>query len=280
MLRKINTFIHVFLNSLLPLDTYYKKLKTAPFKFSFKYFLALMFMIATFSGLAISHKLLITKDSLHIYKEINSVLENYPENLVIRIKNGQLMTSFDRPYIVFMTIDSVPRPILVIDEFATPGKRDLYRTPILLTGSSVVINIDDTTQVMRYEPGLDVKVTKSNIDLVKNRLKIVSIIFPAILLSLLLFFITIYFVFMTIMAMLILALLSIVYFLIVRRMVPTLTFSKTWQISLHSATLPIILGTVTSLTRLTPPSPLMIPFIYVLFLGAALYEVYYAGPKR
>lgn len=280
MKKKITTFVHVFVNSLLPLDSYYRKLKNVRFTFSLKYFLTIMLIISFLSVLSPAVSFIFRNPPWHLAGAISNSLKDFPSDLVITIRQGNLITNYDRPYILWLQNGEVPTPLLVIDEFSTASKQEQYSSPILLTGSSIALNFQNTTQVIPIDKTLNLSFSKKNaqeLDRAFSRLKIIIIFtIPFLLLAIgvLYFFLT------ATIALVLLSILSAVVFVIARLKIVDLKYSKVYQISLHSATLPLILGSAISILGLTMPIKLWIPGVYILFLGAAIFEVYLAGPKR
>lgn len=280
MMKKLRTFIHVFINSLIPLDKYYKKLEHTPFLFSFKYFLTVMFFISILSVLSLSHFFFFVISPRQLSQAVMQTLDNFPNDLTVRIVDGHLMTNLDRPYIAWARIKNIPQPLLVIDEFAQPSKRDEYQTPVLLTENALVVSYKNTSQVMRLSPDINLRITKSEAVALKKTLGKLGVLLILIFPVLLVISMIAYFIFGTALTFFLLAIMSGVVFIIGRFKINSLNFQKVFQISLHSSTLPLLSGSGMTFFGLAVPFVFWLPFMHILFLGAALYEVYSAGPKR
>lgn len=283
-MKKIKTFFHVFINSLFPLDYYYKKIVKTPFSFSLKYFFALIFAL---NFILISVFILrnwFIKNNVNEFKInlINS-LNNYPENLIITIKNNQLTTNFDRPYIFWLNYKKIPHPLIVIDERATEDKiYNFDSTSLLVNSNGFIIK---TAKGQRYYPFKffkeDLTINKQSVDYLKNlifRFSEFSLLLIPIILVLLPIILTLYFF---LVKMFYLALISLIAFWAIKILKIKTKYKKVFQISLHSATFPL----VCEFAILTLTWRLKFPFWYLfltlVFFSTAIYETYcYQTPAK
>ncbi|MFQ5451951.1 MAG: DUF1189 family protein [Candidatus Paceibacterota bacterium] len=279
-MQKVRTFLHVFVNSLLPLDSYYKKLHTTAFTFSVKYFTALIFIVSLFSVLAVSVR------TFYLNSRIDDVaaasiktIQNYPQDLYIKIVDGRLLTNYDKPFIAWFEYKGIPHPILVIDPLATPSKIDQYDTPILLTQDTAVVRFGDTIRIMRFNQNMNVTITQQSMLELQSFVEQLFAALPSIVTVFILLGSVIFFLIVFVYKAIYLALLALVIFILARFFFKSLQYLKTYQIALHASTTPILLEFLTSLLRVQIQIPYWVVLLHVLFLSAALYETY-AAPKN
>jgi len=277
-MKKIKTFFHVLVNSLFPLDHYYRKILKSRLLFSLKYFLALVFSLTFVFILVFLFKNLLINNSLtQLRASLIKSLDNYPPDLVITIKNNRLFTNFDRPYIFWVEYRNVPHPVLVVDERATVEKIYQFDSTAILVNANGVIKrtVGGKLRFYPFKFKNDVIVNKQVINNWKNLVSRFFVFFQISLpfflilaflgLGLLIFFSQIIF----------LALISLIGFWLSKIFKLKTNYKKLFQLSLHSNTLPLI-------------SEFVILFLFwrlkffpyyllltLIFFATAIYEAYH-----
>ena len=277
MRKKIKAFFHVFLNSFFPSNNYYKKIIKDRFLFSFKYFSSLIFI---FTGLLFSIFLIknfILKNSvLELKKNLIISLDNYPQDLVITIKNNRLTTNFDRPYIFWVKYNNIPHPLLAIDERAPKGKVYHYdSTTVLINASGIAKRINGRISYYPFNIKNNLVINKEYVNnlkkLILNFFKFYQVFFPLIL-FLLFTFIFFFFFFKNIIYLFIISFFG---FLLIKLFHINTTYKKIFQISLHSNTVPLVCEFVVLALSWSIKSSFCYLFLALIFFSVAIYEVYF-----
>lgn len=280
-MRKINTFFHVLLNSLLPLKPYYKKLHTTRLSFSIKYFFTLIILLN-----ALGITLLLLRHSSFIrqrtdpYASFMSSLDSYPQDLVVRISNGHLTTNSDQPYFMWIIKDTVPHPLVVVDKQARMTDNDRYEATVLLASNGIVFTFDDKPQYYGFSSADSYVIDHSTISALKDKFSMNS---PKLPFYILLAGIGLFLVVPLIIGIFNLILLSIVsygVFFVTRTFFKHahVKYRNVLQVSLHTSTIPLIIDFLFFGLGITIAIPLGTTLLYILFLTGGMYEVY--GVKR
>jgi hypothetical protein len=137
-MKKVKAFLHIFLNSLIPNASYYRKILNTRFFFSFKYFLSLIILLSLVLIFNLLNKYSPPK-IIHWLTQINKTIDQFPPDLNLFINNGSLITSYNRPYFIWVKDEKNKlRLLLVVDESASLEKINQYQSMALLRGSSRV----------------------------------------------------------------------------------------------------------------------------------------------
>jgi hypothetical protein len=266
MSKKVKTFFHVFTKSLIPQPEYYRKIVRSRLSFSLKYFISLSALIYLFFVFI----LLLKINPIKLIQWKTNVVDNltkYPDDLVINVENGNLITTYNRPYFFWLNDIDKKNLLLVIDQTALPDKILKYRSVFLLTGNSFVTRKNDAITAIPFK-NLSFKIDKNVISNALNGLTVglslilfsifillLLIILPIIVLSLNLFYVLISGFFI---------------FIIYRFFSHKIPYKKILQLSFHSSTIPLLIGYC-----LCKLNPFALFFLIVIFLGVGVYEVYF-----
>ena len=179
----VGSFIHVLVNSFFPKLDYYQKLPKTRFLFSFKYFVALIFILNTILLSIFLIKIATSFDLKQVQQSLYKSLDSYPADLTITIKNNRLMTTYDRPYIMYFNYNGVPHPLIVVDEFATAEKINSYEAAILLTRDGFAVRQnEDNIQFYNYKQNNAVSISKEGVTKFKKAVTTVFNLLPLLLL--------------------------------------------------------------------------------------------------
>lgn len=142
-MKLIRTFFYSLKKSLIE-PKYYQDIKKTNFWFSFKYLLFLFFILTLINSLFLGSKYLYNRP--FIQPEVNKIyLEAknlYPEELELKVRNGQLATNVQEPY-VFNFDKTKPSKInqmnlLTIDTNGSIENYPEYNTYVLATKNAIV----------------------------------------------------------------------------------------------------------------------------------------------
>ncbi len=294
MRRKVNTFFHVFKQSLFPRPSYYKKIPRSPFIFSLKYFSSLILIL----NFLLVFFIIIQYHPQRINRTLNSLivsLKTFPKDLVINVRNGRLFTSYDHPYLFWSKVNGKLKLLLVIDETANTTKINQYNSYILINNKEVVFKTDNrpannfyVLPLTRYgDQTLNISFVKKIIQILISFQSLLIFIYPAIVIMLLIIlpigsFLTNFF-YLSIISLIVYAVFKVYFH-------KKIHYKKTFQISLHAVTFPLILdyflitfkpsiGTNIKLKSIIPPSVAFV-ILLAIFVFTAVYEAYQNGKNH
>lgn len=286
MMQKVKAFFHVFVNSLIPQAAYYHKILQARLSFSFKYFLSLVIVLNLLLSLFYALKLNPLKINMGLTNLINS-LEKFPAELTIDIKNSQLTTNHNRPYFLWFDYQDTKHLLLVIDETAAPQKIKEYNSYILVTGNDIVLKDKNKNlgySLVNLSVLKDQIITKQTVNEVESSLvkirQLLILAYPAAFAIFFTFFL-LSSLFTTTLYILIASGLTFVLYklFLYKKASPKLT--KTFQISLHSITLPLFLNYLYGAFNLRSfYQPILFLLLFIIFTAVGLYEGYTHQPHR
>lgn len=274
-MQKVKTFFHVFVNSLLPQANYYHKLLKTPFSFSIKYFFILVFFVNFIFTILFLVRLQ-NSGYLSLKDTVPASLEKYPSNLSITIENGRLHTNSDKPFFFWLDIGKTKRLVAVVDETATSDKIIAYNSLLLLTSEKLVVkkNAERIIEDIPYG-NTNLKINKTYVENLRQDLirmfSLGAVLVPIVLLALApLLFILLYLIYFFIITLLV--------FIPFKFFSKKIRLSKSFQLSLHAVTLPVVIDYGLCLFK---PEIAFYPVIYWVFLGltvlfifAGIYEAF------
>ncbi len=273
--RQTKTFLHVLRHSLVPYDNYYGiVLHKTKFSFSLKYFftlsalLVLFEMVALFTGVSHAYPFFTSQSGL------SAIIEQIPEDLVLTLQQGKLLTNSDRPVIVFNPDIAAAGTLLVIDTKADKNKVYEYNARYLLTESELITNMDGQRMSFEYRNKHFLKnsLSISIGEIARHSSKIIWTVFFLLMIMLPLLVSAARFI--------LLCLISVIVYVLSMRIIHGLNMSKVLQISFHAATAPLIIQTLTSMAGLPVPlSFWWFNIMITIFLFASLYEAYVLSSK-
>lgn len=277
MPKKIKTFFHILINSFFPLEDYYKKILKTRLLFSLKYFFTLIFLFNFALWLSFIFKNLIFYNALGEFQtSLIKAFDNYPQNLIIKIRNNRLTSNFDRPYIFWLNYKNVPHPVFVIDERATKEKVYQYdSTAILINSDGVIKRTNFGLRFYPFRMKNDFIITKERVNQLKKIIlrffKLFQVLIP-LLLGLLFI---ILFIFFSLVKIFSLAIISLLGFLVTKLFGIRTHFKKVFQISLHSVTLPLVYELSIFLWVFRKEVFFWYLLLALVFFAIAVYEVYF-----
>ncbi|MBI2641655.1 DUF1189 family protein [Candidatus Roizmanbacteria bacterium] len=279
-MTKLKTFWHVFTNSLIPNTSYYHKILKSPFSFSLKYFLTLIVILNLLFGAFLALKLNPWK--IHeTFQSLVSSLDEFPNNLTISVKDGVLMTNYNKPYFLWFDYKDSKRLLLVIDETATAEKIYEYRSDMLLTrGELVIRNPKDTSeiQILNLSYVNQQTINKDIIlkvqEYIREITRFILLSYPLLLILTMIFLVLASF-FSTALYLVIASAVVYIFYLFFLRKKTQPTFKNAFQISLHSITTPLLLNYVLGMFYLgIPLLPFFFLFLIVVFTFAGIYDAH------
>ncbi|MFN4212556.1 MAG: hypothetical protein ACK4FL_01165 [Microgenomates group bacterium] len=245
-MKKVKSFFHIFKNSLIPTSNYYHKIIRTPLKFSFKYFITLIFLLTLFLFLVLG-KNFNPKKILTILNSLNLSLENYPSDLTIYIDNGTALSNYNHPYFFWLDNQNKKTLLFVFDETAELSKIKTYKSFILMNSKNLVFNLnqiglDKNFYIQPLNQLPNQKFGKDQVLQINNLLKKIIKNYPLIYLSLGFSIFALIFIFTTFFTLFYLLLSTIIVFIAWRFFLKKkFHLKKIFQISLHTATFPLIL---------------------------------------
>lgn len=290
---KLKTFFRTFYKSASS-PKYYAEVVQAKFSFSLKFFFFYFLLYALVGVTYLTWAVFLPMDR-EVKKLPDKILETYPAELTIKIKNGQVSTNVKEPYsIPFPTnlfpLESLPAEanlniggtrqplqnlshfnLLTIDTQAQVTDIAKYNTLALLTKDSVSV-IGDQGDIRVY-PLREIK------DLTINKLvvfSLIQVIAPYLKYVVPVFAIFAFLalaVFLPLGKMFYLLLFSLLILIVGKLMRLPLGYGKYYQVGLHTMVVWSTLEGIMSLARFRIPIPLLGTIILLIFATIALWGI-------
>src|SRR3989338_1929161 len=243
MTSKVKTFFHIFTGSLIPRSIYYHKIPHVRYRFSGLYFFFLIvFLNAIFTGFVV-----IKMNPFRVQQVTQSLLtalENYPNNLTIKIQNGSMTTNSDKPYLLWLDYQDKKHLLVVVDQEASPSKISEYNSFLLLTGNEIVYWNRNycSKQIGTVSYPFNEEITIQTVKRIQNAIiKLVTILllsYPS--LAILLFLLFTVSSFVVTLGYLLIASAGVYLLFGLLKKKNRLPFRKMFQISLHAVTPPFV----------------------------------------
>lgn len=278
-LFRIKSFFDTLVKSLTKFE-FYREILKLKFSFSLRYLFFLFYLVSLVTSIvfAVSILVLILPKLPQVVSTVyNKAATLYPPGLVVSVKNGVLSTNEKEPYYVdslsqlglskgvshFITIDTNANPsdiknentqvLVTRDAFVTLDRNNSYQVYPIDTKTNVTIDANFykkiLTQILPYlrylEPGLIILLILS------------LLVWPFVAAA-----------FSLLIELIYLFIFSAVFFLVVKLIKKKLTFAKTYQLVMHGATLPILLGFVVGTFGIHMPFllPSAILFVFMILV--------------
>ncbi len=291
-MKKVKTFIHVFINSLIPQTNYYPKILHTNFFFSLQYYILLLLILSIIFLVSLPFKYSPNK----INAELDAViagLNQFPDNLKININNGDLITNYDRPYLMWIDYNNQKILLFAVDESDSLPNSDL-KPILLLTGQNLQVNLGGNRSSVIPLNNLKIKtIDKQLTNSLITSITIFQRLLPIFAIGLFLIMLILVpigsFIINTIY-ILIASLIAYGVFRIFIKRQPS--FKKTLQISFHAITLPLIIDYFLIITKPTiytnngniPKIPVALPLLFLILLSVfvfgGIYEAHYRHIKK
>lgn len=259
---------------------YYQELLTKPFSYSFKYYLLFSLCLVFIVTIPSSIKA-VPKAKEGIKSASSFVVEKYPEELEIKIKDGKAETNVEEPYFIKIPkegLDSSEKNfktenLLVIDTKAGTDldKFDEYKTVLLLTGENLVYYTDEKITAQPLKEMGSITINKNEIKSFVAKATpyldaFVSLLPALILVALLLkfFVLCVYLIFG-----------ALLIFVAAKIVKVDIQYGKAYQIGLHLMTLPILATTIEGWV----PN-LHVPFLFTILLVVGSFLNLKPGEKK
>ncbi len=270
-MRKVKIFTRTFWNSLTK-PSYYKDINEAKFSFSFKYLLSLFLLVSFIVGVSISARTLgfISQTPKFVESTKSFMVEAYPKELKLTLKEGKITTNVKEPYFVDLAEDkkAAIEPFEHLIAISTKGNAEDIKkldSLFLLTADNLivsegtasgnyrVISLNNALSKIPNGVSMDKPLFISILDkFTPYMLKVLPRIIIGISLLILIFYPllrgTFGFIFQTVF-LLPAALILFIGAKIAKR---KLSFAKMYQMSLHGATIPVTLSFVFGFSGLYP----------------------------
>ena len=215
---------------------FYTELRATPISFSFKYFwkLALLFAVL---GLIVGSAVFIPKANRAIEALPANIVEWYPQDLVLTIKDGKVSSNQKEPYFIVITGDER----IVIDT-KTPFSSQQFETydvRIWMTEDSIVFKNGQQTQVTSLVDASDIVIDRDLVVNVGVKLEELLDILPTVIIPIVAFLAGFFYVLYNAFYLLIVALLVMLMGHIMRQ---KFTYAMSYRIALHAMTLPLFVS--------------------------------------
>lgn len=259
-MQKIRTFFYSFYKSCTS-PAYYADILKAPMSFSWKYF----FLFNLLSSLILIVPVSIAVFTFNPQEIATNLINNYPQDLILNLKSGKLSVNQPLPYsvsdlVTFIADKDIQKPSQVLG----------YKTAAVVTESTIYILKNQNSSEVRFYPIPD---TTPDFTLNKNIIEsfattVFELPFFKYKLYLPAFIVLVVLVIYPSLIsyrLLTLSLYSLIVFLLSKFIISKLklSFSKTFQVGIHSLTPVLIVAFLSSFT----PVPISGFFFLLVFLA-------------
>jgi len=273
-MKRLETFFASLFRSMSD-PTYYPDILKAKLSFSFKYFFGLTCIISFILTIFISFRFLLPLHQLLIPLP-QKIVDLFPDELTITIKDGILSTNIEEPYYVPLDmvrklLNNIEKPVLgvstelpvylvVIDTLATIEDYEDYGTFFLVTQKHLIYqNENGNIEIIPFSEMnnfvLHKGVVAAYADAAKPWVsKIVPVLIPFVFLTLWWGSFLWYLVYLLPV--------SLISFLIAKLIGLSLPYPKLYQLMLHLLTAPLLIFSILGMVDLYP----MLPFFFTLIV--------------
>ena len=106
MRRKVKTFLHVFVSSVVPQTSYYAKILKSKFAFSLLYSFILLSLVTGVVFALVFYQ--VSRNNIGNIKQcLNSSMNEVPSNFVLNVRDGFLSTNHELPLLCGSTATNV-----------------------------------------------------------------------------------------------------------------------------------------------------------------------------
>lgn len=278
MRRKVKTFLHVFVSSVVPQTSYYAKILKSKFTFSLLYSFILLSLVTGIVFALVFYQA--GRNNIGNIKQcLNSSMNEIPSNFVLNVRDGLLSTNHELPLFVWFNCDERVQLLAVVDERGVSKNINSFGAQLLVTGSEIVLKYKTNTYAVpinKYISNLHLD-KQSIITYVNQGFEVLAFYIPFFTLALILSTPLLVYV-ATIITILLSSLCVRLFYHLFRK---HYSFKKTIQIGLHSCTLPLLTLILFVLF------PIHIINTYILFFAlvfifqlVAVYEGHYIKERR
>lgn len=263
-MKKVKAAFYVFIKSLTE-ETYYKDIIKMNLGFSIKY----IFVIALFATAITIPR--IAKPLLTNFKDLlnnvsSELLNYYPDDLVITIKDGEMSINQPEPYYFeipseledySMENDEYPEYLAVFDSEGTLDDLENYKTVMLMNKKNILIKENNSIEVYPIKDAPDTEVTEEKVAEAVRALEKVIRTLPYIVLSLVIIIALVYYFGFRLLYLFPVA---FVLMMIGKTKNQTYEFKQYYMIAIHAMTMPLIFEVLASIVGLN----INLPFWFML----------------
>ncbi len=270
-MKKVKAILTTFFHSFVPQDSYYPKLLHTQLKFSIKYYLILiLFFSFVLTGVVFYRY---SPNKIMSYKNaITQSLSSFPENSIVRIKDGVLEMNQNKP--LFLWIYREGKPLFV---FMAHTKDDLTLTntplPIVFLGrNGFQLSFKGTTFMRLYDRTAHYLITK---DALRSFIVFSNSFFPPLLFFFSLFLLVVLPISFVLWSTLLIILNAALVFMLLRTFIPHIHLKKCVQAAMHGTHIPLMVTILLFVLFPTSSNVLIISTsLMFVFTLVAVYEMY------
>lgn len=276
-MKKLKAALYTFYKSLAS-PHYYKDLLEVNFTFSIKY-LSILAIIAFLITTPALLKPLKNDFNKNIDKFMENSTQYFPKDLEIIIKDGEININKEEPYIIPISEydkgkEDYPRNLIVIDSKGTINDLDKHDTLILVNKSNILMKESNKIKVYPLENVPNTSITQKDFINTLEKVKPYIKILPYIIIPLVLIISGfIYF------GSRVLYLFAVAFILwLFAKILGTstkinLNYKKSYQIAIHSMTLPLLIETIADVANFPINTPLWFLIVNLIFGMTAIYYI-------
>jgi hypothetical protein len=260
-MSKVKAFFYIIFKSLTSTDYYREVIRSEP-SITMKYFFALTLTV-TVVATAVQGTYSVPRTREFVRSSIDHVRDVYPEDMVIKIEEGQMTINRPSPFIiplpeaVQMDPEQQYENILVYDENGTLDDYGPYSTLFLVNKRNILVQGENAIEAYPIRNFPEGEFTYETYNQILNRITDLTRYIPYVVYLGLFFAYLVYFVIMRMIYLLVIALLLLGSGMI---MSVNYKFSKYYQIGIHAMTLPLLVELIGIVTQ----TPVRIPYWFMI----------------
>ncbi len=260
-MKKLKAAFFVFKQSLTE-EHYYKDIIKMNLGFSIKY-IFVMALLATAITLPKVAKPLLTDFKETLNSLSASMLELYPEDLIINIKEGKISINQPEPYYFKMpgeleeystteNEEEYPENLIVFDSMGTLDDLDIYKTIVLVNDKNILIKESNSIEVYPLKDAPDTEVTKEKFaEGVSTLDKFIKVLPYIVLVMVVIISLVYYFGFRLVYLFPV----AFILHLIGKSRNQKYEFKQYYMIAIHAMTMPLVFEVIASLISLNVELP-------------------------
>lgn len=284
-MKKVKSFFILLKRSVIPHYPFYHTIPKLNVLHSFFYFLSLLLLLNAVFLFLMVLQVRPMKVQSHLSK-VASELTLFPQDLTIIMKNGMLITTYDKPYFFWLNDNGNKKLLFVIDKNVSKTELSNYNAPFIVNSQTFFFKKDPVGKTYHSIPLQtfgDQIISKQTILESATVIQTIAHYFlPIFIVSLIFVYFGMFAISFLVMLLYLLAATGVVYlYFFIRHRNHPYPFKTIFHIGLYALTLPLILDYTLSLFHFASNfTPFLFMILYCVFVWGGVHEAYYKKHTR
>jgi len=276
-MKKIRAFFYVFYKSLTSF-MYYRDIIRADLRFSIKYFTVLALIAALITSVTVSVTA-VPKLQKGIDTAMADVLDSFPDNLIITIKDSKFNVNQPEPYAIPLpksfvgedkTEEGKMKNIIVFDSQGTIEDLEKYNTLALINATNILVRNQGKIEVYPLKDFPDGQFSKGDIVQLVDKVRPYMIYLPHAVITLVLIASLLYF---STFKVAYLAFMGLLLFGVGRGRKLNISYTRALQVAIHSMTLPLLIEVLATSAQVQISLPFWFFILNFVFGMIAIFKI-------